>query len=227
MSKNNPTIKEVSARVDKLADQFEKGLEAFKNEFLPAKSLATMNTWENNEFLVKLNAFQDSINLSINLLKEDVKNLKDDTVLLSEKLNNFEIRRNYNFIIIQGLKTEIKDLFEDVLHLFNDKMDITVSKNDINQCFYFGKKDTKNGRPRLIAVQFCRLWMRDLVFYKKKILKGSTVMICEMLTSDNLNLFKKARELFHNSAWTYKGLVYVGDANRRKCIRCESDITNF
>ncbi|KAJ8933255.1 hypothetical protein NQ314_014136 [Rhamnusium bicolor] len=102
-TRSNPSVKEVNARVDKLAEQFEKGLEAFKNQFL--------------------------------------------------------LTENSTVPLISGEQS---------------------------------KEDAKNGRPRSIAVEFSLRWHRDLVFYNKKMLKGSSVVVSEMLTADSLLLFKKS-----------------------------------
>lgn len=86
MSKTNPTLKEVSARVDKLAELFEKGLESFKKEISPT----FLSNEENSEFINRFNAFESSINTSLNELKKDVKNLNENCYILNWIENIFE-----------------------------------------------------------------------------------------------------------------------------------------
>lgn len=60
-----------------------------------------------------------------------------------------------------------------------------------------------------MVVEFVCQWLRDAVFTRKSKLKGSRVVIVEMLVNKKLNLFRKVREKFKNSSWTVKGNIKV------------------
>lgn len=228
MVRDNPTVREVNSRVDKLAEQFRKGLDDFKNEFLSSKSAApgTPEQDNNDYFLNKFKAFEQSINTSLNKLRDDVKQLNEDMLTLNRKVKSTELKRNCNAILIHGLKEEKSCLYTEVIELIQNKIGIQLNKDNINQCYRVGKK-RQNNKPRPVLVHFCQRWMRDMVFYDKKKLKGSCFMFTEVLTVDNLKLLKKARELVGNSAWTYGGLVYVADIDGKKLISSESNLINI
>lgn len=228
-SKANLTIRDVNARVDKLTELFQNGLQEFKNEFLVSKSdiPSASGSDENSAFLNKFKAFEVSMIEELGRIKDDVAKLNEQITSLNKSKSNYELKRNYNFIIVHGLKENKTDIYEELLNLFSDKMGVNVKKSDINQCYRFGKSDTKKDKPRPVAVQFCQRWLRDSIFFNKKKLKGSRVMVTEMLTFDNLNLFKKCRELMGTSAWTFNGLIYVSSSDGRKLIKSEADLPDI
>lgn len=222
------TVKELSLRVDKLADEFQKGLQEFKKEFLSAKSVESSSaSLTDSDFMVKFNKFEKFINDSICNLRSDVQEMKNDVSNLSRKQSNYELHRNSNFIIIHGLKNDNEDIYKSVLNLFS-KMGNPMNKNDLNHCFRLkSKKHTKTDKPRPIVVQFCCHWNRNLVFYNKKQLKGSSVLITEMLTNTNLVIYKRARELFGKSAWSSGGKVYVQSDGHKNEIKCLEDLAEL
>lgn len=87
-----------------------------------------------------------------------------------------------------------------------------------------GRKNSTKNKPRPLVLQFYRRWTRDTVFTNKKQLKGTRIVITELLTPENLQLFKKAREIFNQQAWTYNGFVYVETSGQRKLIKCDGDL---
>lgn len=224
MGRDNPTIKDVNSRVDKLAEQFQQGLCDFKKEFLASKSASPGKSEQNYDaFFEKLKVFEDSMNASLTKLKGDVNKLTEDVLNLNNKVKNSELKRNYNVILIHGLKEEKNELCSEIIELIQNKIGIELKKENINQCYRFGKKGSDN-KPRPVPVHFCNRWIRDMVFFSKKKLKGSRIIFTEMLTTDNLKLLKMARELLGNSAWTYGGLVYVMGTGGKRLISSESDL---
>lgn len=224
-NKVNLTVKDINARVEKMAEDFQRGLQEFKNEFALIKGTPAVEY--HSEFLEKFRLFESSVNSSLNELKADVNRLRIHQEEFKEKLMHLEMKRHYNYIIIHGLKDDNVDIYEKVLNLINSAIKIEVKKSDIKQCYRLGKKRDNSNRARPLAVQFCTLWMRDLVFFKKKCLKGSKVMITEMLKDDNLKLFKKCKEIMGNLVWTYRGLIYIGTDNGKVRITSETDLLKY
>lgn len=97
-----------------------------------------------------------------------------------------------------------------------------VKKRDINRCYRLGKKDSEKTRP--IAVQFCTQWIRDMVFDKKKLLKGTKVVFTEFLIDENLKLLRLAKQVMGKAAWTFRGLVYAGNKENKILLRKEEDL---
>lgn len=219
----NLTIKELSARVDKLSEQFHQGLQQIRADYV-SKSTPSSTFQGNGDFFDKLKIFEDSINSSIDSLKIDVGHLNEEISSLKVKTNNMEIFKLHNSIVVHGIKEERTNLYDEIIRLCQSNLEITITKNDINHCYRIGKKSEKNVRPRLVAVQFCQRWRRDLVFANKKKLKGLPLMFTEMLTLDNLKLYRQARTVFKKAAWTFNGVVFVEVGENKLPIRCEADL---
>ena len=82
---------------------------------------------------------------------------------------------------------------------------------------------SKKGTP--IIIKFLRKTQRNEVYRKKRLLKGTKMIITESLTKRRLQLLEKARTAFNNCpVWSWKGEVYVFHNNKKKLIDDFSDI---
>lgn len=61
---------------------------------------------------------------------------------------------------------------------------------------------------------------RGLVFYNKVKLKGSNILITEVLTQSSQEWFKECYEKFNSNCWTSYGTIFVS------CIGKNTVITN-
>ncbi|KAG5862576.1 hypothetical protein JTB14_023364 [Gonioctena quinquepunctata] len=84
-----------------------------------------------------------------------------------------------------------------------------MNKNDINYSLALGLRNL----VLQINLDLCCRWNCYLVFQTKKQLKGSSIMITEVLTATNLEISEPARELYDKSTWTSGGLVHVSNAH--------------
>ncbi|CAH0556775.1 unnamed protein product [Brassicogethes aeneus] len=223
MSKN-PTVKEVSARVEQLALEFKTGLDSFKNE-IAAISPTPVTSAVPGDFIVKFQMFESMINSSLAVLQGEMKSLKENVELIERESKRSQARQLSNVIVMRGINENVNDLYDCLLDIFNNKLKITdINKRDINYCYRIGFKNSQNKKPRPLAVQFCTKWIRDQVFFNKKHLKGSQIFITEMLTQESLDLFKKVREVMGKSSWTFNGRIYASVQNKKMLISSESDL---
>lgn len=233
----NITLREVNARVDQLSAEFQNGFKEFKSEFaakfecMPESGVNTANK-KFSDFLAKFEKFEAHINSALSLLKNDVQCLKEQVDSLNSKCKYMELKSYYNYIIVHGLEESGENVYDNLLKLINRRLfDVNsenatiVKKVDINRCYRLGKKDLK--KPRPLAVQFSSQWMRDLVFFKKKLLKGSKIMFTEFLTNENLKLFKMAKNIMGKSTWTFRGNVYAGNQDNKVLLRDEGDLNKL
>lgn len=229
--KTNPTtIKDVNTRVEKLASEFNDGLSMLKEEFLKLKKsiTETKEDKEGNDFLQQLEKFQSGISDSLRELSNDMDKLKSCLSVTQSRVKSMELHRNAQCIVIHGIKEQNNsDMYSTAITLFHDKINIKVNKSDISYCYWLGRRDSTKKKPRPLVVQFCTRWRRDEMFNNKKRLKGTGIIITELLTQETLMLFKKAREAFDKRAWTFNGLVYIEVAGQRKLIKSEGDLSGF
>ena len=75
-----------------------------------------------------------------------------------------------------------------------------------------------------IIVRFVRRDIRNLLFYRKRDLKGSGVSFSEHLTTANLELYNEARKLNNAITWTSQCKIFVKIGDTKKAIYCKRDI---
>lgn len=230
MASKPATVKEVNARLEQLAAEFQNGLRELKSEFFenanPVESSANKKV---SDFILKFNKFESTINSSLAAIKQDVQNMEAKVTNLDNKYKYMEVRDRQNFILVHGIKEDVGDMQEHLLKLINLKLlnvsndsELCVKKRDINRCYRLGKKDSEKTRP--IAVQFCTQWIRDMVFDKKKLLKGTKVVFTEFLIDENLKLLRLAKQVMGKAAWTFRGLVYAGNKENKILLRKQEDL---
>lgn len=228
----NLTLKFLNARVDALSKQFGDGISVLRAEFSNLKQTPITITGDcdnNLEFLNKLNSFQETITSSLQELKKETCDVRLELSKVRKDITKMELQKNVNTLIIHGLKEEEhENINETVVSFFQQKLKLQINKNQINFCYRLGKKEAKHksAKSRPISVRFVSRWVRNLVFTNKKLLKGTKMLITELLTVENLNLYKKACDIYDkNNVWTYNGLVYTKNASgARELIRDEQSL---
>nr|CAI5825518.1 unnamed protein product [Callosobruchus analis] len=73
-----------------------------------------------------------------------------------------------------------KKLNDDVIQLINSKLGITIKHDDILECRRIGKKSDL--RPRCVLIKLANASVKLSIYNKKKMLKGSKVVIKEDLS---------------------------------------------
>ena len=221
----NLNLKTISSRVDQLSSDFNDGLQLLRTEFLNFKENAVAvpeNSAVNTNFISKLNDFEKNMKSSLQKLSKEISDIRLDVTTLQNQVSQIEMQNNNNALIIHGFdEAPNKDMYDKLSTFIGTKMEIKIGKSNINYFYRLGKKSDNKTKPRPLVVQFACRWLRDDIFFNKKKLKGTRVMITELLTYKNLCLFKKAREQFGNNAWTFYGQVYVHTSGGRKLVKSE------
>ena len=72
---------------------------------------------------------------------------------------------------------------------------------------------------RPIIVKFCSYRKRQEVFARKKLLKGSGLVLMENLTQTRFNLFRKVKEVVGlKNCWTSDGRIYAVRQQDQKVV---------
>lgn len=97
-----------------------------------------------------------------------------------------------------------------VLALFNNKLNVKVSPDDIEAVHRLGRLQRDRNTPRGTIVRFVSRRIRDQILYNRRGLKGSGVVIVEDLTQTTQYLFHKVKEdAICEKAWTKNGKVMM------------------
>lgn len=224
------TLEALNNKIEKMAEQFEHELRAFKSKVLNESSSEDATCQET--LLDKFNIMEESLNSRINDLKCDLQTLNTS---IKKKINSSVMQENLNSIIFHGVKEDEESDYEKIINTLKNKLKVDIKKEQLSHVYRLGKKtnvrnnqnNVNKNKSRPVVVRFCNLWMRDMVFNRKKNLKGSDVMITEFLTSENLKLYKVCKDKFKKSAWTYRGFIYISVNDRKVQISDEDDLQKY
>lgn len=237
MGSRKVTVYEVNNKVDDLTTKFTSSLMEFKKELeskFSSLPISPATEEGKNDLLLRFQTFENYFKQSLNALKSDILKLKEDVEVIQADNRGLWRRHNGSFLVVHGVVESEKnsgELYNNMMLFFNDKVLAKIEhrsggkemivKRDIKQCYRMGKKSSD--KPRPVAVQFCNVWIRDKLLLNKKNLKGSRTLLTELLSRDVLKLFKAVRSV-NKTAWTYRGMVYIFDGNKRKLIGSIEDL---
>lgn len=205
---------------------FEKSLiEALKSEsVIKSISDAIINTIS-REFAKKFTLYDAkiaSLEAELEILRSNNNKLNDDSSedshkKLEQKVDSLEQRsRNKNIRIIGYEETDGENVLARVKELFVDKLNVSMSE-EIVAVYRVGK--VKEGRPRQLLVTFNEVSSKNLIYMKKKYLKGTGLAIKEDLTLGRLRIVQEASEKYgFKNVWTFNGSIFAKSENGREKI---------
>lgn len=211
-SKNSgkPTVKELDTRVQDLHSYFNSELKKFRSEISKVKTPESIIGTGDDEvgvetFVQKFSFFEATIKNELQKLQRQVTALKMESEKIQCKLDDSVQYQFRNRLLMHGLEEKAGgDLYSEVKNIFKNKLDIHIEKTDVNICYRFGKKrrttDKRTSRP--VLLEFVNLWMRNEVYYKKKLLKGTNLLITEYLSPHRYEVYKIVKSRFGKECWT-------------------------
>lgn len=126
-------------------------------------------------------------------------------------------------ILIYGYKEQKDtDLYQNIRELFKSKLNVTLDKHEVTDCFRLGTQSAD--RPRPVALEFVNKWKLNEVFNRKSAFKGSSIVVAEMLTKRRYNLYTQCRKKLGNKCWTNNGRIMVKTDTGRIEIADEEDL---
>ena len=212
----------LSSKMAEMENKLKEGLEGLRNEYLNQKT-EVGNVQKPSNFESDLKAFETQMSEEIKAMKAEIEQLQDDLGKNKDDMEKIRKESNNKKLIFRGIQETKQDcLLNSLCDVIANKIGIDISKQEISNFYRLNKKNglninTENNKHtvRPVVVEFTTQWKRDEIFYAKKALKNSSIMICEVLTSANYDLFLKTREIFKNNAWTTRGNIYVLNNNKK------------
>lgn len=219
------TVKELNLVINDLQKKFDSELTGFRETLKSATSPEPLAMNSNLEEIVKrFTAFEINIRQEVSQLKKDIEVVQTFTKNVELSMDRSEQYVNNNKLIIHGLKEKDREnLMMEVMSMFQDKLKVTVDKNNISDCIRMGSKRRRD-KARPITVTFSVNWVKRDVFINKSKLKGSGIMITEFLTKRRLELFKECRGIFERNCWTANGVIIVLLNGTRNRIATKADL---
>lgn len=227
------SVKELDSKLNNLTTHFTEELSKFKGE-LKHKTVIDIDSEEtNNDLLRRLDEFESSIKENIKNLQNQINLLRNQNDKIIKDMDSHAQRQNSNKLILYGLpQTENENLLPEVIKLFSEKFLVNIDKSEIYNGYRLGTKTpnkkrltTDKPRPRPVIVEFTTVWRRNEIFYKKSNLKGSHLVLSEVLTINRLEIFHEAKKQFQRDCWINAGKIVINSNNKLHYI-CEMDELN-
>lgn len=164
----------------------------------------------------------------LNNLEKTVQSCEEKIVKLETICENLQQNAKSKNICMFGVPEETNEKTSVlVLKTLNDKMNLQVSKEGINNCFRIGK-NTNSQKTRPIIVSFANDYQRNIVIKNRRSLKGSGIFISEDLIKSRQALFREARsKVDKKCVYTSEGNIFVIRDNVKYKIRSSAELQNI
>lgn len=232
-TRRNPDTQDTSntiiqERMSKMEIKFQEGLDKLRKDYIEQNS-STFDQGIPASLEKKLKQFEIEI-------KEDIKNLKEELLSIQSRIQKNEQQvdkiqnsSNNKKLLLRGVpeKDNSSDMTKELLNIFNKKMNLNIQPTELVTCYRLRKNDNKqkDNKPSPVIVEFVTQWRRDEIFFSKSRLKGSNLLISEVLRRDEIQLFQKVRQAFGNNSWTKRGKVFALHNNKKIHIQDENHLS--
>lgn len=203
-----PTVKELDTKVADLSKFFQDELGKFRDEIQKIRTPEVVTNNDGtalNTLIHRFDFFEAAIKNEVNKLQDQITEIKKDFENANYRIDLMAQNESRNKLLLHGLQERSnEDLFDEVKNIIDNQLDIKLEKGDINVCYRYGKRSRKANaeRCRPVLIHFVNLWKRNEVFYKKKLLRGTKLVLTEHLSPLRLNLYKTVKHRFGKNSWT-------------------------
>ncbi|KAG5872400.1 hypothetical protein JTB14_017421 [Gonioctena quinquepunctata] len=131
---------------------------------------------------------------------------------LEQKVDSLEQQAKKKNIQLMGIEeSDNETVLAQVRELFVNKLKVRIN-DEIVSAYRVGKN--YNGCPRHLVVASNGVNMKNIIYRKKKLLKGSGIVIKEDLTVERLKLVKEASNKYDfKNVWTFNGVIFIKSEN--------------
>lgn len=210
--------KEIKVELDKVYEQIRKVKDTVKKSVSEIEELKNM---------------QSDMEVKVSRVESDYKEIKKKNLELEELLHEREIRLKSHEIMINNLEQytrrnsiriyglpddkneSVEESREQVLKMCNDKLKIKLSQVEIDIAHRLGKFTPDGNRP--IICKFTSRMRKRSIISVRKLLKGTSIVIREDLTTKTVKLLEKlsARDDVSN-VWSDEGKIIALLLNGKK-----------
>lgn len=209
---------DISIRMEELSERFQKEMDRFKSELTEARGVDSTagGTGSINELSIKFSDFQKTINLDLDLMKEQISQVLSSVNDIKHAMDVNGQNYCRNKLLIYGIKEEETErsgsvLIDKVVNILNSRLGakgIVVDRNQISDCWRYGRK-RGGSKSRPVLLEFTQIWNRNNVYFNKSVFKGAGVIISELLTGSRYAIYREAKKRHDKNCWTVNGKIFV------------------
>ena len=193
-----------------------------------ASKICVTDVSKNDEQKNELNGMKEALLKLQQMIDSTMKRLS----AVERRQDDLEQYSRSNCLVIHGCENVPKskpgkylEIENFVCNTLNEhlQLDSPLQANDLDIAHPLpSKKNTP------VIVKFIRRTQKNEVYRKKRLLKGTKMIITESLTKRRLQLLEKARLEFKQCpVWSWKGEIFVFHNNKKKVIDDFIDITKI
>ena len=193
-----------------------------------ASKICVTDISKNDEQKNELNGMKEALLKLQQMIDSTMKRLS----AVERRQDDLEQYSRSNCLVIHGCENVPKskpgkylEIENFVCNTLNEylQLDSPLQANDLDIAHPL---PSKKGTP--VIVKFIRRTQKNEVYRKKRLLKGTKMIITESLTKRRLQLLEKARLEFKQCpVWSWKGEIFVFHNNKKKVIDDFIDITKI
>lgn len=160
----------------------------------------------------------------INSLEEKLAVVQAENEGLINRIDDLEQGAKLTQLRMYGVPEANNENLKDKVQLIIDRT-LQLPDCHLEHCFRIGVKEHNASKPRPVLVKFPSTAQRNQVFFNKKKLKGSKLVIVEDLTKVRHDLLQSVREKVETqNVWTRDGRIYIKLQNKKHCIRNNDEL---
>lgn len=164
----------------------------------------------------------DELSLKINSYSTVATDIQSEQEELKQRIEELEQKSKINELRFYGVpdvgNNKTKETVEDII-----KSKLEIPNVKIVHCQRIGSKN--KSKKNAVVVKFDSILQRNLIYFNKKKLKGSGIVIVEEMTKGKHDLLLFAKEkLGKEKVWTVEGRLYARKDGRRLLLANEEEI---
>lgn len=232
--KKTVTEKFVETCIEKLKSEITEKFKTEINEVQNELKQYKVQLLEQNKLIENVRNELSDCKIEQESLNEEIRRVRNENLQLKTKIDEFNLQSRVNInhtnkleqytrnnsIRIYGLDDrnkyeKVADSCSLVINMLNNKLKLNVSRSDIDIAHRLGPFREDGNRP--IICKFVSKALKREVIHTRKVLKGSSIVIREDLTSKNAKLLERVSSKEEvKSAWSYEGEITVLLLNGKK-----------
>lgn len=203
-------VKELDLKVSELHTYFESQMDKFRDEISKVKTpesivCDTEMSTDMESLAARFSFFQSTVKNELQKITASVSQLKSSQENIKIQVGIMHVDRYRNKLLLHGVEEKRgEDLLSVASAIMQKHLKINIEKTEFNNCYRLSsRKSTTDNRkkPRPIAIEFLNAWRKTEVYRTKRLLKGTKLVITEMLPVDRLSLYRAIKSEY-KTCWT-------------------------
>lgn len=176
----------------------------------------------------KLSERFDTLEKTIEENRQCIVKLEEEKLNLRRKIDHMEQQSKLSSLKLHGVPEEsCEDLATVLNDIFSKKMGVTTDTISIDYCYRINSKlnPISINKPRPIYIKFGDKSSRDKVFSKRRVLKGSKIIITEDLVKARYEILTEAKKKFGKfNVWSQGGKIFAAFKGKKHLLESLDDL---